>query len=198
MINTHAITSASHAATLLAHPVRSRILALARQPISAADLARQLALPRQRVNYHVRQLAGNGFLENVSQQKKRNMLEQQYLASARFYVLDPVLLGDVAADPAAEADPASASHLVALCAATQSEVASVMESAERAGVRLRTLSVQADLRFQTAAERAEFMRALNETVRALVARHTKETGRAFRLIVGGYPVAGGTSGGTDL
>lgn len=198
MISTRTIRSPHRAATLLAHPVRPQILAHARQPISAADLARHLGLPRQRVNYHVRQLAAAGFLERVSQQKKRNMLEQQYVASARYYVFDPALLGDVAPESAAAPDAASASHLVALCAAAQYEVASVMETAEEAGVRVRTLSIQADVQFDSADQRAEFTRALNEAVQDIVARHTSQKGRAFRLIVGGYPVAGGTRSGSTL
>jgi DNA-binding IclR family transcriptional regulator len=194
-----AVRSPRRAAALLAHPLRARILRHARVPISASDLARQLGQPRQRVNYHVRQLARDGFLARAGRQRKRNMVEQRYVATARAYVLAPEVLGEVA--PAVEAvqDAASAGHLVALCARAQSEIASVVEAATSAGLRVRTLSLQSDLRFESAAQRAAFTSALLEAVSDVVARHsapfTKDSGEAapgrpFRLIVGCYPLPG--------
>ena len=42
------------AAAALLHPLKARILRLAREPASAAELSRRLDLPRQRVHYHAR------------------------------------------------------------------------------------------------------------------------------------------------
>src|SRR5688500_7355830 len=190
------ITSPIAAATLLAHPLRAQILARARSPISASDLARLLGQPRQRVNYHVRQLASAGFLKSASQQKKRNMLEQQYMASARAYVLSPAVLGEVAPDPEERGDAASASHLVALCSRAQTEVAAVMQAASEAGLRARTLSMQADLHFDSVEQRAEFSRALAAAIDDVVKKHSSQSGgRPFRLLVGCYPVSGTPDGG---
>jgi hypothetical protein len=195
-MSTRAISSPRAAAALLAHPLRPQILARARSPISASDLARLLGQPRQRVNYHVRQLAAAGFLQSVAQQKKRNMLEQQYVASAHAYVLSPAVLGEVAPAVEENGDAASASHLVALCSRAQTEVAVVMQAASDAGVRARTLSMQADLRFDSAEQRAEFSRALAAAVDDVVKKHSSQGGgRPFRLIVGCYPVSGTSDGG---
>ena len=194
-MSTRTISSPRLAATLLAHPLRPQILARARTPISASDLARLLGQPRQRINYHVRQLASAGFLKEASQQKKRNMLEQQYVASAHTYVLSPAVLGEVAPDIHEGGDAASASHLVALCARAQTEVAAVMEAASEAGVRARTLSMHADLHFDSVAQRAEFSRALAAAVDDVVKKHSSQRGgRPFRLIVGCYPVSGTPDG----
>lgn len=191
------VRSPRRAATLLAHPLRARILHNAREPISASDIARVLRQPRQRVNYHVRLLARDGFLEPVAQQKKRNMVEQQYVASARAYVLTPEVLGEAAPDPAAVVDAASASQLVAMCARAQTEVATVMEAASAAGLRVRTLSMQSDIRFETVQQRAEFTQALLEAISDVVARHSSPftteagdaaPGRPFRLMLGCYPI----------
>ena len=46
---------------------RQRIVALARTPMSATEMASRLGLPRQRVNYHVRQLERARFLERADQ-----------------------------------------------------------------------------------------------------------------------------------
>jgi hypothetical protein len=49
------IASAERAAVLL-DPLRLRLLEQLREPDSAAGLARRLCLPRQKVNYHLREL----------------------------------------------------------------------------------------------------------------------------------------------
>ncbi|MGQ0815675.1 MAG: helix-turn-helix domain-containing protein [Gemmatimonadota bacterium] len=191
-----AVRSPSRAACLIAHPLRARILAQAREPISASDLARAIGQPRQRVNYHVRQLARHGFLVAVAQQKKRNMLEQQYIASARAYVLTPDVLGGVAPEAAAQ-DTASATELVALCGRAQSEVADVIDAAHNAGVRVRTFSLETAVHFESAQQRAEFTRALTAAVNSMVVQHSTPENhgsmaptRPFRLIIGCYPIPG--------
>jgi hypothetical protein len=195
-MNIESVRSARRAATILAHPLRARILGRAQTPISASDLARHLGQPRQRVNYHVRQLAQHGFLQPAAQQRKRNMVEQQYVASARAYVLAPDVLGELAPDPAHVQDSASATHLVALCARAQSELVSVVEAANAAGVRVRTVSLQSDLRFESAEQRGEFTRELLDAVADVIARHSTPvddttgahaTGPSFRLLLGCYP-----------
>lgn len=181
------IRSPRAASAILTHPMRPRILALAREPMSASQLARQLGQPRQRVNYHVRQLADAGLLEASGQVKKRNMVEQQYVATAASYVLTPDLLGEAGPRVDEVEDAASAAHLVTLCARAQSEVAAVMESANAAGVRIRTTSLNADLYFENLQRRTEFTNALTQAVDEVIAKHTSTTGRPFRLILGCYP-----------
>lgn len=178
MNDVETVRSLQRAATLLSHPLRSRILNLAREPISGSDLARRLGLPRQRIGYHVRQLARAGFLKPVAQQKKRNMVEQQYVASALAYVVTPDVLGSVA--PPAD-------NLLGLCARAQSEIALVMEAAQHAGVRVRTFSLQSDIRFESVEQRTAFTEELIEAVTELVERYGSQRGRPFRFITGLYP-----------
>ena len=191
------ITDRRRAAAILAHPLRPRILAHAHHPVSASDLARRLEQPRQRVNYHVRQLAKAGFLQPAGRQTKRNMVEQQYVASARAYVLAPDVIGEVRPDVGGNADHASAAHLAALCARAQSEIAQIMQSANAAGLRVRTMSMCSDVRFQSAEQRAEFTQELLDAVSDVVARfsspfatadHAAAPGRPFRVVLGCYPV----------
>lgn len=181
------IRSPRRAATLLAHPLRARILYHARHPISGSDLARTLGQPRQRIGYHVRQLARDGFLVPVAQQKKRNMVEQQYVATSRAFVLIPEILGEVAPDPDATPDSASAAQLVALCARAQTEVASVIEAARDAGLRVRTFSLPSDIRFESVEQRIAFTEELIEALTELMERYSSERGRRFRFITGLYP-----------
>ena len=85
-------------AEALLHPLRMRILELAREPASATEMAGRLRMPRQRVNYHVRRLAERGLLRRAGRQRKRNMVEQRYVATARSFLLVPEVLGPLEAD----------------------------------------------------------------------------------------------------
>ena len=70
------------------------------------------------------------------------------------------------------------------------EVAGLMRAAADAGRQLPTLSLDADLRFATAADRAAFTAELAEGVRALAAKYHDESapdGRWHRVVVAAYP-----------
>jgi hypothetical protein len=91
----------------------------------------------------------------------------------------------------------SASHLVALASQAQAELATVMEAAGAQGKRVSTLSVSAEMRFESAEQREGFARALQSALTKVVAEHSAPvtrrdgsagTGRPYRLVVGCYPV----------
>ena len=183
------LSSPRRAACILLHPLRPRILAQAREPVSAAELARRLGQPRQRVNYHVRQLAREGLLEAVGQQRRRNMVEQQYQASARAYVMAAGVLGEAAPSAAGAQDEAAAEQLLALCGRAQHDLAQLIDAANDAGVRVRTVSMHGDVGFQSAAQRAAFMRELTGAINGVVARyHDVGSSGSFRFLLGCYPI----------
>lgn len=197
------LSQPAQAAALLHHPLRLRILSALREPDSATGVARRMKLPRQTVNYHVRQLARARLLARAGRRMRRRMIEQCYVASARGYVLSPELLGDLAADPAQVQDALSAAYLQSLASRMQSELASASRNATKAGKRLATLSISTELRFQSPEQRAEFTSALQSAILSVVERHSlpfatadPETraggvvGRPYRLVLGCYPVAG--------
>src|SRR5512134_4167603 len=76
------ITSADRAAVLL-DPLRMRLLAELREPDSAAGLARRLRLPRQRVNYHVRELEKQRLVELVGRRRRGNCTARLLRATSR-------------------------------------------------------------------------------------------------------------------
>ena len=184
-------------ASALLHPLRLRVLALAREPASSAELARRLGLPRQRVNYHVRALERAGFLKPAGRQRKRNMVEQRYVASARAFSLSPGVLGPVGPDWRDIADTASAEYLLALTEQVRADVERAAGEADAQGKRISTISLKSQFRFETPAQRTEFARALREAVVGVIARHSSpnrlENGRPgrglpFRLVLSCYPV----------
>jgi hypothetical protein len=191
------ITDGAQAAVLVHHPLRPRILSLARQPASATQIAARLGETRQKVNYHVRQLHRAGLLKPAGRLKKRNMVEQRFVATARSYVLAPQLVGPLAADVGRVADAVSAGYLVALASQAQAELTSAIEAASAQGKRIATLSVNAEVRFESAEQREEFAHALRTALTEVVAQHSAPTtnrdgspgpGRPFRLVVGCYPI----------
>lgn len=71
----------------------ARILEALLEPDSATGIARRMKLPRQTVNYHVRQLARARLLARAGRRKRRRMYEQCYVATAQGYIFSPELLG---------------------------------------------------------------------------------------------------------
>ena len=71
------------------------------------------------------------------------------------------------------------------------EVGDLARRADRAGKRLPTLALDTEIRFRSAAERAEFAEELTATVTGLVSRYHDAAapgGRAHRLVVAAHPL----------
>jgi hypothetical protein len=127
----------------------------------------------------------------VREQRRRGLTERVMQASAAAYVVSPGALGQAAVAPERAADRLSASYLVALAARVVREVADLVRRADRAGKRLATLSLDTQVSFRSAADRAKFTRELADAVSGLVARyHDADApgGRAYRLIVVAHPL----------
>jgi DNA-binding transcriptional ArsR family regulator len=183
------IESPDQAAAAL-HPLRTRILDALREPDSAAGLARRLDLPRQKVNYHVRELEKHGLIETVEERRKGNCTERIVRATARAYLISPAALGNLAVDPEGMQDRFSSSYLLALAGQALSDLAALRGRATRGGKRLATLALQSEIRFGTAEQRAAFAEELAKVLTRLIAKyHDEETpgGRRFRLFLGAYP-----------
>ena len=151
----------------------------------------RVGLPRQRVNYHLRTLEAHGLVRLVREQPRRGLTERIMQASAAAYVVSPGALGQAAADPERAADRLSASYLVALAARVVREVGDLGRRADLAGKRLATLSLDTQVRFRSAADRARFTHELADAVAGLVARyHDADApgGRAYRVIVAAHPL----------
>lgn len=168
-------------------PIRSRILAALAEPGSAAMLAVRLALPRQKVNYHLKELERHGLVELAEERRKGNVTERVYRATAASYVISPSALAAVSPDPSRAPDQLSARWLLAVGARLVQEVGMLLTGAARARRRVSTFGIDAEVRFATAADRATFTDELARAVAALVARHHDENapgGRSHRLVVG--------------
>jgi len=185
------ITNPDTAGVLL-HPVRMRMLEMLAEPDSASGLARRLSLPRQKANYHLRELEREGLVEFVEERRKGNCVERVVRARARRYLVGPQVLGSLSpdGDAATGRDRFSAAYLVSRASRAICEVAEMTDTATRLGKRVATLTLETELRFRTAEERSAFAEELAEAVARLAAKYQcrAEEGRGYQLFAAAYPV----------
>ncbi|CAG1010541.1 hypothetical protein PHYC_03874 [Phycisphaerales bacterium] len=174
------ISRLDQAAALL-EPTRVRILRELREPDSASGLARRLGLPRQRANYHLRELETAGLVRLVREQKKGNCTERVVQAVARAFVLSPEILGEVSPSEACT-DRYSPESLIAAAARAIREVSA------QGNRPVATLATETDIRFATPADERAFAEDLVSEVAKLAAEYDDPgASRSFRIVVGGYP-----------
>jgi hypothetical protein len=100
-------------------------------------------------------------------------------------------LGLVAVEPHRELDRLSASYLIALGARVVREVGDLVRRAKEASKRQATLSMDTEVRFRSATDRAAFSNELTEAITKLVSKYHDESapgGRAHRLVVVAHPL----------
>lgn len=168
-------------------PTRARILAALAEPGSAAMLAIRLGLPRQKANYHLKELERHGLVELAEERRKGSVTERVYRATAASYVISPSALAAVSPDPSRSPDQLSARWLLALGSRLVQEVGTLLTGAARARQRVATFGIDAEVRFASAADRAAFAGDLAQAVAALVGRYHDESvpaGRSHRVVVG--------------
>ncbi|MBN2623666.1 MAG: helix-turn-helix domain-containing protein [Acidimicrobiales bacterium] len=168
-------------------PMRSRLLAELAEPGSAATLAARVGLARQKVNYHLRALEAHGLVELAEERKRGGITERVLRATAASYVISPAALAEAAVDPDQAADRFSARYLIALAGRLVREIGGLARRADAAGRRLPTLSIDTEIGFRSAEERAAFADDLTTAVLELAARYHHDDGRLHRLVVAAHP-----------
>ena len=179
------------AATAALHPLRLEILRELAEPESAAGLARRIGMPRQQVNYHIRQLEEQGLVELVGERRVRNCIERLVQAVGRSFVISPAALGELAADPARIEDEGSAAYLVAVVSEMVQEVGGLQHGPGQPDKDVRTLALRADIRFRSQQAQNAFAAELTEELARLVAKYhvpRASRGRLFRVLASAYPV----------
>lgn len=185
----HVINEVGEASVLL-NPMRLEMLARLHEPDSASGLARELGMPRQRVNYHLRELEKAGLVKFVKERKKGNCMERVMRASAHAYVISPKVLGKLGAEPGEIRDRFSSAYLMAVAAQAIKDVAVLRGRADEAGKRLATATLQTEITFNSADDLRAFTEELTVEVARLSAKYQDEKapdGRAYRVFLGSYP-----------
>ena len=178
-------------ATSALHPLRREILSELAEPESAAGLARRIGVPRQQVNYHIRQLEGQGLVKLVGERRVRNCTERLVQAVGRSYMISPAALGELGADPERIEDKASASYLLAVVSQMIQDLAGLQHRASHPDNVTRTLALRADIRFKSREAQTAFTAELTEEVARLVTKyHVPQASKRplFRVHASAYSV----------
>ena len=172
-------------------PLRRRILECLQEPDSATGVAARLGTTRQKINYHLRELEKHGLLELVSTQRKRGCTERMLRTSAKAFVLESGLLGELVADPDALRDRFSSAYQIAVAARTVHDVATLRERAAHARKKLATFTLEADLAFESPEEYGRFVQDLSNAMTALARRYHKPRAtagsRRYRVVLASHP-----------
>jgi len=178
------------AASAVLDPFRRRLLELLAEPGSAASLAARVVQPRQKINYHLRELQRLGLLREVGRRRKRGCVERVVQATATHFLVDPEALGSLGPDPTTVRDRTSSAYLVALAARAIRELAVLRRRADAVAKNLPTLSLHSDVRFASRADLHAFSEELAGEVARLSAKYHREDApraRTFRFFLGAYP-----------
>ena len=171
---------------VVSSPFRQELLEALSTPSSAVQLARRYDMSRQRLGYHMRALEAAALIEEVGERPVRGLVEKFYRARPMAWVLSPGERG-----PSERLrDRYSWATLINLAARTLSDLVSLRRKADAVGKRLATLALDAELHFDTPADRKAFTEELLDAVERVVRKHEhpqSDTSRPFRLVLGAYP-----------
>jgi DNA-binding transcriptional ArsR family regulator len=168
-------------------PLRQRLLSELREPASATGLAARLGETRQRVNYHLRELEKSGLIELAEERQRRGRTERVMRVVAGAVIVAPAMVGDL--DAAAQ-DRYAADTLLAATARAFDDVARMREAATRAGKRLITFTIEADIGFEQPADVERFAQRLADRVAGLASEFNSATApRRYHLVIAGHPAA---------
>jgi DNA-binding transcriptional ArsR family regulator len=177
-------------AAVLLRPFRTRILEMLAEPQSAAGIARTLDVARQKVGYHLKELEKEGLVELVEERKVGNCTERIVRATARAYLVSAEALGSLAEGAGEATDRFSAAYVTAVAGRTLREVARLRQTAEETNKRVATLTLETEIRFASAGDRAAFAEELANAVARLTAKYhdaSAPRGRTHRLVSFAYP-----------
>lgn len=170
-------------------PIRRRLLENLGEPDSASGLARRLGIPRQKINYHLRELERAGLVELTEERQRRGCVERCVRVTARAFVISPEFLEGLAAIPEQVGDRFSSAYLVAAAARMVSDVALLRDRAAEVNQRLATFTLETEIGFESPAAFNAFSEEIGSTIARLAARYNQgENKRRFRVTVAAHPL----------
>ena len=176
----------------LAQPMRVQVLEALREPASAAGVARRLGEPRQKVNYHLKELVRVGLARHSGERRRGNFVEQLYQAVARRFVISNAITWDAERLQATLRDQVSLAHLADLGERLQQDAAGLLDRAAYEAVEIPSATIEAEIRLGDAASRARFLEEYLAAIGPLlkkygVADEAGTGGDVYRLAVAVYP-----------
>jgi DNA-binding transcriptional ArsR family regulator len=182
------LTDASQLAAALS-PLRMRVLREMQAPESATTLSPRLGLSRQTLNYHLRELEREGFLELVEERPRRGCTERMLKVTSRAFVVNPALLGALSDNPDQVRDQFSSAFLLATATKLIRDVVVLGQRAKAVEQRLATFTMDSEVGFESPAAYRAFTEELAAAFTTLAAKYDSSTAksRRFRIVVGSHP-----------
>lgn len=174
----------------IANPIRIKVLESLRDPASAAAVARRLGHPRQKVNYHLKELQRVGLVEHAGERRKGNFVEQLYQAVARRFVISPSVMWDKEELAEAVRDQVALSGLLDTGERIQRHAAALLDRAASTGARVPSTTMNAEVGFEDESTRNAFMNEYLSALTALLGKYGDSSGERFVVTVGVYPDLG--------
>jgi len=172
---------------VLAHPIRRQVLAALREPDSAANVGRLIDLPRQKVNYHLKELARVGLVRPVGERRKGHLIEKLYQAIAGTFVLSPRTAWDDDRRARALRDQVSLSRLVHVGEQLQQDAVALLDRAAYDDEQIPSASVEAEIHFADDAARGAFMHEYLAMLGPLIDKYGARKGVPFKVLLATYP-----------
>jgi DNA-binding transcriptional ArsR family regulator len=175
-------------------PIRRDLLKRLRTPSSASQLAAEMELPRQRLNYHLKALEKAGLVELVEERQRRGCVERILRTRPGALIVDPTV---VSGEFTRIHDQYAAEHLVGVAATTVRDVARMQAKAAQVDKRLLTFTLETEVRFAQPGDVHAFTEELAAAVGQVVARYDSAGGRPYRMVALGHPAPAVAQGEPD-
>lgn len=170
----------------LANPLRTRILRYAGGPITVAELAERLGVPKTRLYYHVNLLVETELMEQVDSRKSGARIERIYQRTAGDYQLSPEVARSVG-DERRAAELATSVIVEPARVEIEDSIQRVLQGLEPAGTFSRTMARLADSDVQ------RFTRRLQKLVTDIreASRPNDEPAQLFAMTAALVPIEEG-------
>jgi DNA-binding transcriptional ArsR family regulator len=188
MQEVHFIEQADEAAEVL-KPIRIEILSRLSRPRTCPELAKELGMTTQKVNYHMNVLKEAGLVNLVEERRKRGTMEGVYQAVAKSYWFSPRLVTQLG-DRARTRDQASLAYLLQLAEDLQVDIGHMIER-EETGL-TPSLGVNAQIQLRDDTDRARFLAEIKEIFSHLAQTYggsgdaMPNDGECYRLMLACY------------
>jgi len=190
------VISAPERVSAVLSPIRRRLLKNLAEPDSASGLARRLGLPRQKINYHLRQLERAGFVELHEEIQRRGCVERMVRVTARTYTISHDFLEGLAVNPDSIRDRFSSAYLIAAAGRMVRDVAVLRDRAASVEQHLATLAIETEVSFASPSGFSAFADELAAAIARLAVRYNQGhsgASRKFRVVIGAHPVINKTN-----
>jgi DNA-binding transcriptional ArsR family regulator len=174
---------------VLGHPLRVRILEALRAPGSAATVAREVGEPRQKVNYHIKELERVGLVAPVGERRSGNFIESLYESVARSFLVSPRVAWSDPRRVDALRQQHSLERLVMVGGQLERDAIALLDRAAFDGEQVASAAVEVDVQFADEQDRAAFLDEYLKTVRRLCDQYGTRSGLPYRVVFAAHPTA---------